>query len=75
MVVRKFNYLESIITKDDGCEEEIRRRLMMARSATAKLTRIWKDTVITRALHSYWSPLFQDMPLKRVRKAEAKRIR
>lgn len=48
-VVRKFNYLGSIITNNGGCEEEIRRRLMMARSATAKLTKIWKDTDITKA--------------------------
>ncbi|XP_050504913.1 uncharacterized protein LOC126883410 [Diabrotica virgifera virgifera] len=32
--VSRFNYLGSVITNNGGCEEEIRRRLTMARSAT-----------------------------------------
>lgn len=47
-VVSRFNYLGSVVTNSGGCEEEIRRRLTMARSATAKLTKIWKDTDITK---------------------------
>ncbi|XP_050514781.1 uncharacterized protein LOC126890021 [Diabrotica virgifera virgifera] len=47
-VVNRFNYLGSLITNNGGCEEEIPRRLTMARSATVKLTKIWKDPAITR---------------------------
>lgn len=48
-VVDRFNYLGSVITNTGGCEEEIRRRLTMARAATVRLTKIWKDSAITRS--------------------------
>ena len=47
-VVNKFSYLGSLITNKGGCEQEIRRRLTMARTATVKLTKIWKDTSVTK---------------------------
>lgn len=49
-VVDKFVYLGSLITKDGGCSEEIKRRLAMARSATTKLTKIWRDQTITKTV-------------------------
>lgn len=46
--VSHFNYHGSLIINSGGCEDEIRRRLAMARTATAKLTKIWKDNGITK---------------------------
>lgn len=46
-VVSHFNYLDSVVKNSAGCQEEIRRHLTMAKSATVKLTKIWKDTDIT----------------------------
>ena len=46
--VSKFNFLGSLITKDDGCSQEIRHRLAMARSAMTNLSKIWADRGINR---------------------------
>lgn len=46
-VVNKFIYPDSLITNTGGCSEEIHRRIMMARLATAKLTKIWKNRIVT----------------------------
>lgn len=40
---------KSVISNDGGCEGGMRERLKMARSATAKLSKIWKDFDTTRA--------------------------
>ena len=48
-VVDSFTYLGSLITNTGGSSEEIRRRITMARSATSKLTKIWKDRSISNA--------------------------
>ena len=47
-VVENFSYLGSLITNKGGCDEEIKRRLAMARNSTIKLTRIWKDSAISQ---------------------------
>lgn len=47
-VVSHFNYLGSIICNNGECANEIKRRLSMARAATSKLTKIWKDRRITK---------------------------
>lgn len=45
--VSNFNYLGSMIT-NTGCEDEIKRRIAIARNATTKLMKIWKATAITQ---------------------------
>lgn len=47
-VVKRFNYLGSHTTNKGGCDEEIKHRLAIARNATIKLTRIWKDSAISQ---------------------------
>lgn len=39
-MVDKFVYLGSLIPKDGGCSEKIKRRIAIARSATTKLIKI-----------------------------------
>lgn len=41
-VVREYN-LMSIVNNNGECEGEIRRRLILARTATVKLTNIWNN--------------------------------
>jgi hypothetical protein len=41
--VSQFNFLGSLIIKDGGCGQEIRRRLAMARSAMINLSKIWAE--------------------------------
>lgn len=47
-VVNKYLYLGSLIDNSGSCEGEIRRRIALARTAVTKLTKIWKDTAITK---------------------------
>lgn len=47
-VVNKYLYLGSLIENSGACEGEIRRRIALARTAVTKLTKIWKDTAITK---------------------------
>ena len=46
--VSKFNFQGSLITKEGGCSQEIRHRIVMARSAMTYLSKIWADRGITR---------------------------
>lgn len=46
--VEKFVYLGSLLESKGGSEGEIKRRIQLARSAMAKLTRIWKDSSVTK---------------------------
>jgi hypothetical protein len=62
-VVDKFVYLGSLITNKGGCTEEIKRRSAIAKSAMAKLTKIWKSHEITtdtkmRLVRSLVFPVF-----------------
>ena len=41
--VNQFNFLGTLITQEGGCNREIRRRLAMARTTLARLTKIWTD--------------------------------
>lgn len=41
-MVHKFVYLESLITKDGGSSEEIKRILAMTKAATTKLVNVWR---------------------------------
>jgi len=47
-VVSSFQFLGSVITDNGECKEEIRRRLILGRTAMAELDKIWKDRNITR---------------------------
>ncbi len=47
-VVQSYVYLGSNITNTGGCEDEIRRRCAITRSAVERLTKIWKDRRITK---------------------------
>lgn len=47
-VVQSYIYLGSTITNTGSCEEEIKRRCAVTRSAVEKLTKIWKDRRITK---------------------------
>lgn len=47
-VVDNFIYLGSLIINKEGCEEEIRRRITLARTSMSNLTKIWKDRHITK---------------------------
>ncbi|XP_072377799.1 uncharacterized protein [Diabrotica undecimpunctata] len=47
-VVDRFVYLGSVITNTGDCSSEIKRRLTMDRTATAKLIKIWKGRTITK---------------------------
>lgn len=40
--VEEFVYLSSLITSNDSCEAEIRRKMAMGKSAVSRLIRIWK---------------------------------
>ena len=42
-IVECYTFLGSIVTKDDMCMKEIKRRIMMGKSAMSKLERILKD--------------------------------
>ena len=46
-VVTKFVFLGTLITEDGLCEKEVRRRIVMGKSAMGGLTSIWKDRGIT----------------------------
>lgn len=46
-VVEKIDYLGSFITNKEGSEEEIIRKLAIARNSTMKFTGIWNDTAIS----------------------------
>lgn len=46
--VEKMLYLGSLIDSNGGSTAEIRRRIVLAREATVKLTKIWKDRNLTR---------------------------
>lgn len=47
-VVQHYIYLGSTISNAGGCEDEIRRRGAITRSAVERLGRIWKDRRITK---------------------------
>ena len=47
-VVSHFTYLGFEIDDNGGCEKEVNRRAQMARNATVKLNRIWRDSAITK---------------------------
>lgn len=47
-VVNDFIYLGSSISNTGSCEQEIRRRIGMAKGAMGQLERIWKDRKITQ---------------------------
>jgi len=47
-VVNSFQFLGSTITKDGECKEEIRKRIMLGRTAMSGLDKIWKDKNITK---------------------------
>ena len=62
-VVQSYVYLGSNITNTGGCEDEIRRRCAITRSAVERLTKIWKDRRITkttkvRLMRSLVFPIF-----------------
>jgi len=42
-VVERFIYLETLLTNKDGNAEKIIRRLGMAKSVVAQLTKIWQS--------------------------------
>ena len=46
-VVTKFVFLGALITEDGLCENEVRRRIAMGKSAMGGLTSIWKDRGVT----------------------------
>lgn len=46
-IVNNFIYLGSTISNTGSCEDEIRRRIGMSKSAMSQLERIWKDRKIT----------------------------
>ena len=48
-VVSKFNFLGAYINSQGGCQDEIRRRLAIARTAMANLNQIWSDRNVTKA--------------------------
>ena len=48
-VVTKFNFLGAYISHSGGCQDEIRRRLALGRSAMDKLHKIWADRGVTKA--------------------------
>jgi hypothetical protein len=48
-VVKKFNFLGAYINHTGGCQDEIRRRLALGRSAMDKLHKIWADRGVTKA--------------------------
>ena len=58
--VTEFNFLGALISQDGGCNTEVRRRLAMARSTMAKLTKIWADRGVTRTTKSrlVWALVF-----------------
>ena len=45
--VDKFEYLGNLITWDNNCSEEIRRRIGKAEEAMASLTHIWNGKTLT----------------------------
>ena len=47
--ITQFNFLGALITVDGSCNHEVRRRLTMARSAMANLSKIWTDRGVTIA--------------------------
>uniref|UniRef100_A0A2H1VU13 SFRICE_040172 n=1 Tax=Spodoptera frugiperda TaxID=7108 RepID=A0A2H1VU13_SPOFR len=46
--VNEFVYLGSTITNNGSCEQDIRRRIGMAKSAMSQLNRVWADRNISR---------------------------
>lgn len=49
-LVDSFNYLGSSITSDGNCEAEVRRRIIMAKSAMTRLTKVWRDRSISKSV-------------------------
>lgn len=49
-VVNEFIYLESSVNNTGDCTAEINRRITMAKSSMARLTKIWKDRAISLAV-------------------------
>lgn len=47
-VVQRYTYLGSTISNVGGCEDEIKRRCAITRSAVERLGKIWKDRRITK---------------------------
>ncbi|MFR6994919.1 RNA-directed DNA polymerase, partial [Streptococcus pneumoniae] len=47
-VVSQFVYLGALIDNTGNCENEIRRRIQLGRVAMVQLTKIWRDSNITR---------------------------
>ncbi len=45
--VDQFVYLGSLITNNGGCEQEIRKRIIMTKTAMTRLDKIWKNRQIT----------------------------
>lgn len=48
-VVNSYIYLGSLISNKGGCEEEVKRRNAITRSAMEKMTKVWKDRNVTNA--------------------------
>ena len=47
-VVTKFNFIGAYISHTGGCQDELRRRLALGRSAMDKLHKIWADRGVTK---------------------------
>lgn len=47
-MINDFIYLGSRIDNTGSCEEEIRRRIGLAKSGMSRLSKIWKNRSITR---------------------------
>ena len=49
-VLERFRYLGSMVTADGRSEQDIRKRLAMARSVVGRLTNVWKNNKVGRGL-------------------------
>lgn len=63
-VVDRFAYLGSLITNSEGCSDEIRWVIAMARPATTRLVKIWKDCSVSNAWQNLQFSQLSRMPKK-----------
>ena len=47
-VISKFNFLGSVITREGDCGEEVKRRIVLGKTAMGGLNKIWKDKNISQ---------------------------